>query len=785
MAVTHTPRQPSRLWSRLHVALRVAGLTGFLLACVGLAMLEPDSPAGTWLLVLGVVLAGAALVVEIVAALRLVAGSRSAFHLNALGQALLAAVVLLAVNVLAFRHYERLDTTRGKQFTLPAELREQLRQLDPDRETTVVVFQRHKTFGNLTDKPDHYDSAAEHKVVEKVRDLVELLREAGQQQGRKPRIRVEVLDVEERGYEKQLDRLTKGAPNLRKAIEATPENSIFITARDPANPEHLFVQQMSFNELYQLDRVRSAADNNGRGNLVLLGQGSDGRGIHPFVRRILNVQQRRPRVGILVIHELLTSEGSEDTFTLAGLRKALQANGFEVHDVVLKKGWEGRGPGLEAAADTTEESKLERLESEIESLDEDIRDLHAQIKAQKRGIEEVKKRGPAGLLRLLEGGLKQIEEELADKQRERRRAQQERDRMDLDRLAESRRLSDVKAKLNYAVSDFDMLFVPRLTRLSSGRLILPRLHNLQAEQVEVIRDFLKAGKPLLACLGPINDQPDTPASPMLGPPGPDDLERALGELGFRLSKQTVLFSADARAFAERRRDMLRGSAGVEVPPLDFDVPTSEGYPEGLRPPPQPDNPLRAGLRVMAHSVGSGFDLHLRFLRPVYFERRDGKKPPYDPIFLMTATGWNENQPFATGERRPRYTAPKEDDPDRGTLDARRRGPFPVGAAAEVPLPNSWGGAKGQKVRVAVIGQGDVFVGPKLSPARERLFLETANWLLGRDDYLPSDEHVWRYPRLELTPEDWQYRRWRDLAVWGLPLLFAYVGFVVLLYRRLR
>src|SRR5262249_14262062 len=148
----------------------------------------------------------------------------------------------------------------------------------------------------LTDKPDRYDYAAERKVVEKVKDLAALLREVG------PRLRVEVLDVEEEGYEDKLDRLTAGAPELRKAIEAAPENAIFIRGG-----KH--VQQLSFNELYQLDKV---ASREGRGNLVMLGQGADGRGIEPFVRRVLNLEQRRPRVGVLVVHELLTTEGSEE-----------------------------------------------------------------------------------------------------------------------------------------------------------------------------------------------------------------------------------------------------------------------------------------------------------------------------------------------------------------------------------------------------------------------------------------------------------------------------------------
>src|SRR5205807_473066 len=138
-------------------------------------------------------------------------------------------------------------------------------KLDRKSETTVIVYQRHKTFGNLTDKPDRYDYAAERKVVEKVKDLVSQLREIG------PQLRVEVLDVEEEGFDDKLRRLTEGAPNLRKAIDAAPENSIFVHSGG-------YVQQLSFNEFYQLDKVASEKAGGGRSNLVLLGQGTDGRG---------------------------------------------------------------------------------------------------------------------------------------------------------------------------------------------------------------------------------------------------------------------------------------------------------------------------------------------------------------------------------------------------------------------------------------------------------------------------------------------------------------------------
>ena len=212
-------------------------------------------------------------------------------------------------------------------------------------------------------------------------------------------------------------------------------------------------------------------------------------------------------------------------------------------------------------------------------------------------------------------------------------------------------MTDIKAKLTYTVADCDMLLVPRLTRLPDGQLIPPRYYRMSEEQAEVVRSFLKAGKPVLACLGPTNESPGLRSPPQMGPPGADDFERVLSEVGFHLGPQTVLFNSDAREFSERRGedDFERSDARLEVPALDFDTPAREGYPR-LRADrvEEEENPLRRGLRVMAHSVESGFDLRLRFPRPVYFEPK-GKKLDYDATSLLTATGWNDRQPFLTLE----------------------------------------------------------------------------------------------------------------------------------------
>src|SRR5262249_57152122 len=99
------------------------------------------------------------------------------------------------------------------------------------------------------------------------------------------------------------------------------------------------------------------------------------------------------------------------------------------------------------------------------------------------------------------------------------------------------------------------------------------------------------------------------------------------------------------------------------------------------------NPLRRSLRVTSRNLGTGFDLRLRFPRPVYYltpnERRfeallagavvgscsdcwpaclamagyattlpgPEKENRTDATFLVTAKGWTDPQPFATQERR--------------------------------------------------------------------------------------------------------------------------------------
>src|SRR4051812_12582432 len=126
MALKAKPR--GRWWSRLHFLIRFAGLTGLLVAGVGLLLVllqrlelsvegvraavlneaEPGIPRLTvQLLAGGAVAALLALLVEMLAILRVVAGRRSAFGLNAVVQLGLAVVLLAGINVYSFRHYFR------------------------------------------------------------------------------------------------------------------------------------------------------------------------------------------------------------------------------------------------------------------------------------------------------------------------------------------------------------------------------------------------------------------------------------------------------------------------------------------------------------------------------------------------------------------------------------------------------------------------------------------------------------------------------------------------------
>ncbi len=166
--------------------------------------------------------------------------------------------------------------------------------------------------------------------------------------------------------------------------------------------------------------------------------------------------------------------------------------------------------------------------------------------------------------------------------------------------------------------------------------------------------------------------------------------------------------------------------------------------------------------------------------------------------MTSPRSWNEDQPFPTADSVPQFEKPSKGrdkgptmiETNKDPLDTRRRGPFPIGVAVETQLPAKWYDSAADKpatVRLAVIGQGGFFTGKKLPAAQEELFVDTINWLLGRDDQLPRDDRVWSYPRVNDTipPDSQTEYLWLWGVRLGLPVLFAFLGLVVLLFRRLR
>jgi hypothetical protein len=787
--------------------IRLMGLTGLLAAGVGLvlvALVLQGAPVESWrsltpnfqspgmkdvgviLILVGGFLAFIALLVEIKVGISAVAGQRGAFGFNVILQLMLAVVLLAGLNAFSFHHYLRFDWTRDRQFTLSPDLRTKLAELcDP---TKIIVLERHVALGQLGDKPDNYDSAAERKVVEKVKDLVDQFQEMG------PQFEVTVLDVQEEGYQDKLDELTRNDKELRSAIDEAPDNTIFFSANGK-------VTRLGFHDIYQLDKQSSQEANDGRGNLVLLYQGKE-----PFARKVLNIDEKKPRVALAVIHEILSMEGSEE-LGMAGVKKTLQARGFDTQDVILKK-WSEFAPP-EPAVLTYDESKLERLEEELAGLDADIKnleqglqDLRPLVKLWQTGsLDELTKKYADELK-----GHKLTEEErrvnldrfkqqlalmdflLTQQKEAREETLKEKKGLSADTLAEQRRISDLRAKTSRLLADCDLLIIPRMTlfNVARGERIPNRVYQLDQSQVEAVRDFIKAGKPVLICFGPTNE----PAGQMDQFNIPNDkLEDDLAQLGIKLGKQTVLFNVESKSFAERRGNLMIMGANVEVPSVEFDWPAGADQIPGQATVSSTPNPIRESLRLTARSLGKNqsLDLRIRHPRPVYYTQANGSPLAFDPTFMMTnAASWNEAQPFPTRERTPRYEPSKADSIGGDSPDKSRLGPFPIGVAVETNVPKDWytdKDAKPAKVRVAAIGQGGVFIGKTLPPAKERLLLDVSNWLLGRDDLLTKGNDPWQYPRVVLG--DTQQALWQWGTRLGLPILFAYIGLIVLMVRRLR
>jgi hypothetical protein len=421
---------------------------------------------------------------------------------------------------------------------------------------------------------------------------------------------------------------------------------------------------------------------------------------------------------------------------------------------------------------------------------------------------------------------------LLDSQREERKTlQAEQDALKADSLAEKRRLTDLEAKMKAMLANVDLLIVPRITlRNAPAKDAIPnRLHRLDIAQFNAVKAFLRHGKPVLFLLGP----PNVPSDFQEMDSAADEVESMLGELGFVMPKQVILYNIETKEYNQRKfgGEFDRSKRDVEVPGLKFDDSTIT-FPVAKVKPNLTPQPIRGSLRLMNRTLGSksSQEVRVRHPRPVYFAPSSNPegaarivghlalpgltgplaamtsmfnkvqhRPDENAVFLLTREEcWNEENPFIVKTKVPRYTPTKDDDPKKGTVDEERLGPFPIGVAAEVPLPSYWrdgDNAKDKgydqtkdhdqaaKARVAVIGSGSVFVGPTLAPLKEKMLLDVANWLIGRDDLLAKDAETWQYPRVELTPIEFNLWQWG--ARLGLPLVFIYLGTVVWMVRRMR
>src|SRR5262249_45088479 len=128
--------------------------------------------------------------------------------------------------------------------------------------------------------------------------------------------------------------------------------------------------------------------------------------------------------------------------------------------------------------------------------------------------------------------------------------------LNVDSLGEQRRISDLKAKTDRLLADCDLLILPRATliNVARGEAIPNYLYKLDDAQVAGVKDFLKAGKPVLFCFGPVNESPNARMDMAMA--GGDQLEDELAKMGIKLAKQTVLFNVESKSFAERRGGLL-------------------------------------------------------------------------------------------------------------------------------------------------------------------------------------------------------------------------------------
>ena len=225
-----------------------------------------------------------------------------------------------------------------------------------------------------------------------------------------------------------------------------------------------------------------------------------------------------------------------------------------------------------------------------------------------------------------------------------------------ERSVQDRRVTDVKAKFAAALTDVDLLIIPRYTLVNAtiGRRLDPSLHTLSKPQVEVIRDFMKAGKPVLACLGSLSGPTGVASN------GTDDLDKLIADRGVELGRDTVLYDPEAKAFAAIKAGRQLGGSASDIPPLVF----AETPPQaGMAKP----NPVGAAVRLTGRSVDQQLELRLHAPRPVYLALGWQDRLTYAAEFVFTSPdSWNEERPFLSADRQGRVSNTPRYEP---TLDS--------------------------------------------------------------------------------------------------------------------
>ena len=108
------------------------------------------------------------------------------------------------------------------------------------------------------------------------------------------------------------------------------------------------------------------------------------------------------------------------------------------------------------------------------------------------------------------------------------------------------------------------------------------------------------------------------------------------------------------------------------------------------------------MELIARNLGprQKLDVELRHPRPVYFVPVRSGSEFVAGFMASDPDSWNEEQPFATKDRTPQYEPPKADDPNKGTRDEKRRGPFPLAVAVETTVPAEWTDPKATATKAA-------------------------------------------------------------------------------------